>query len=248
MQHRHTLNLTRLDRWGYVAGGLALLAWGLGRRSLTRGSAAGLGGWLLYQAYTGNNPMFEPLGIRVNPQPEDADAHETIVHDEPIVIGKSADEVYRFWRDLNNLPRIAPKLKALEVLDQRHSRWHVQDPRGGTVQWEAEITRDEPGREIAWRTTHERQITHFGDVRFENAPGGRGSIVRVHLEYVSPAGSFGAAVASVTAESPRWMVKDALRRLKQLLETGEIATTQGQPSGRARQRPPAQTITYGEHA
>ena len=248
MQQRHPINLTRLDRWSYVAGGLALLAWGLRRRSLTRGGAAGLGGWLLYQAYTGNNPMFEPLGFRVNPQPEQADARETIVLDEQIAVGKPADEVYRFWRDLDNLPRIAPRLERLEGLDERHSRWHVQDPRGGTVHFEAEIIRDEPGREIAWRTTRERQITHFGDVRFENAPGGRGSIVRVHLEYVSPAGSFGAAVASVTAESPRWMVKDALRRLKQLLETGEIATTEGQPSGRARSRLPVHAATYGEHA
>jgi uncharacterized membrane protein len=248
MQRRHTLNLTRLDRWGYVAGGLALLAWGLGRRSLTRGGAAGLGGWLLYQAYTGNNPMLRPLRIRVNPRPEEADAAETIVLDEVIAIGKPPDEVYRFWREIDNLPRIAPRLRGLEVLDERRSRWRVQDPRGGTVHWEAEITRDEPGREIAWRTTREREITHFGDVRFEDAPGSRGSIVRVHLEYVSPAGALGAAVASVTAESPRWMVKDALRRLKQLLETGEIATTEGQPSGRARQQPHAHTTSHGEHA
>src|SRR6185503_241228 len=80
------LNLTRADRVGYLVGGIALLAWALRRPSWLRGSAAGVGGWLLYQAYTGSNPLFRPLGIRVNPRPADADAHETLVVEDAVTI------------------------------------------------------------------------------------------------------------------------------------------------------------------
>ena len=231
MPARDTINLTRMDRWGHVGAGLALLAWGLQRRSLARGGALGLGGWLLYQAYTGNNPMLTPLGIRVNRNPAESEAAETMIVEEAVTIGKPREEIYRFWRDLDNLKRFAPRLQNVEVLDERRSRWKVQGPHGGVVDWDSEITRDDPGREIAWRTTQDREITNFGSVSFVDAAGGRGTIVRVHLEYVSPAGSIGTAVARAMGQSPQRMVEEALHRLKQLLEAGEIATTAGQPAG-----------------
>ena len=76
---RERRNLTRVDRLGYIVGGMALMVWALRRPSWGRGAAGGMGGWLLYQAYTGDNPMFRPLGIRVNPQPAEPLAAETIV-------------------------------------------------------------------------------------------------------------------------------------------------------------------------
>jgi uncharacterized membrane protein len=231
MPTRDTINLTQIDRWGYVGAGLALLAWGLQRRTLARGGALGIGGWLLYQAYTGNNPMFKPLGIRVNRNPAESEASETILVDETITIGKPRADIYRFWRDLNNLNRFAPDLQSVEVLDERRSRWKVKGPHGGILEWDSEITRDDPEREIAWRTTHNREVTNFGSVSFVDAPGGRGTIVKVHLEYVPPAGSIGTAVARMMGQSPQRMVEEALHRLKQLLEAGEISTTAGQPAG-----------------
>lgn len=231
MRDRRSLNLTRVDRWGYVAGGLALLAWGLGRRDLAGAGLAGTGGWLLYQAYTGENPMFRPLGIRVNPEPAEPDATETIVVEETVTIGVPRQDVYRFWRDLGNLPRVAPQLRNLEMRDERRSFWRVDMPGGATVEWEAEITRDEPGRVLAWRTTRDRTLTHFGDVQFRDAPGNRGTTVAVHLEYVPPAGSLGTAVARMMGQAPRSLVRETLRRVRQLIETGEIPTTDGQPAG-----------------
>src|SRR6266850_6792267 len=106
-------NLTRVDRLGYVVGGLALIVWALRRPTLTRTGAAGLGGWLLYQGYTGSNPMLRPLGIRVNPQPADTDATETIVVEEAITISRPRDEVYAFCRRAENLPSY--KESAVEI-------------------------------------------------------------------------------------------------------------------------------------
>lgn len=87
-------NLMRADRVGYVAGGIALIVWALRRPSLPRAAAAGFGSWLLYQAYTGSNPMLRPLGIRVNQQPAEADVAETLVVEEAITISRPRDAVY----------------------------------------------------------------------------------------------------------------------------------------------------------
>lgn len=244
MRTRDRVNLMQVDRWGYVAAGMALLAWALRRRGVLGGGAGGVAAWLMYQAYTGNNPMFEPLDIRVNRRPSEADAKETIVIDDALTIGKPREEVYRFWRDLENLPRFAPWIRQVQVLDERRSHWEVEGPHGGSVQWESEITHDMPNEEIAWRTTANRSITNFGSVSFRDAPAGRGTIVRVHLEYVSPAGSFGAAVARLIGRAPQSMVEQSLRSLKQLLEVGEVATVQGQTSGRA----PAHSTQGGRDA
>jgi len=232
MRTRDRVNLMQVDRWGYVAAGVALLAWGLRRRGVLGGSAGGMAAWLMYQAYTGNNPMFEPLDIRVNRQPSAIDAKETIVVEDALTIGKPREEVYRFWRNLENLPRFAPHVLRVRVEDERRSYWEVEGPHGASVEWESEITRDTPNEEIEWRTTANRKIANFGSVSFRDAPAGRGTIVRVHLEYVSPAGSLGAAIARMIGRAPQSMVEQALRRLKQLLEAGEVATTQGQSSGR----------------
>jgi uncharacterized membrane protein len=119
VQHRPPANLTRADRMSYAAGGIGLIACALGRRGAAGFGAAGLGGWLLYQAYTGSTPMFKPLGVRVNRQPSEAGARETIVLDEVITVGRPREALYRFWRDLQALPRIAPRLREVTVTDDR---------------------------------------------------------------------------------------------------------------------------------
>jgi uncharacterized membrane protein len=235
MEAVHTkINLTKIDRFGMLAGGIALLGFGLSRvRTLTGGGAAGLGGYMLYQAYTGYNPMLTPLGIRVNQNPAEGTG-ETIVFDEAITINASAAQLYAFWREVDNLPRIAPRLRSVEKLDDKRSRWTVDGPRGVPIEWESEVTHVVPDREISWRTTHQDVLTHFGTVIFREATGGRGAVVGVHLEYVSPAGAVGTAIARIMGQSPQRLTKDALRNLKQLVEIGWITTTTGQPAGAQR--------------
>lgn len=226
MRIRDRVNLMQVDRWGYAAAGIALLAWGSRRRGLAGAGAGGLAAWLMYQAYTGNNPLFESLGIRVNRRPSETGVRETIAIEDALTVGKPREALYGFWRDLENLPRFAPFVRRVQVLDERRSYWEVEGPYGGSVEWESEITRDQPNEEIEWRTTADRKITHFGSVSFRDAPAGSGTIVRVHLEYVSPAGSLGAVLARLLGRAPQSMVEQALRNLKQLLE-GDAADTQG---------------------
>lgn len=200
------LNITRAERLGYVLGGVALMIWALRKPSARRAAAGGLGGWLLYQAYTGSNPMFKPLGIRVNPQPADPDVAETVVVEEAITISRPRAEVYAFCRQTENLP--APHDALLEV------------------------TRDDDGAELAWRGIRGEKVVHFGSLSFRDAPGGRGTIVGARFEYQPAGGSLGVALTHIMGRSPQRVMADSLRRARALLETGEVPTTSGQPTGR----------------
>jgi len=199
-------NLMRADRLGYVVGGVALIVWSLRRPSLWRAGAGGLGGWLLYQAYTGSNPMFKPLGIRVNSQPADPDVAETLVVEEAITISRPRADVFAFWQDRTNFPAI--------------------------TQGDIEVTREVTGEELAWRAMRGARMQHFGSLHLRDAPGARGTIVMARLEYQPAGGSLGAALARVTGSSPQRIVTESLRRARAILEAGEAPTTIGQPFGR----------------
>jgi uncharacterized membrane protein len=153
---------------------------------------------------------------------------------QAVTINRSPEDLYRFWRDLQNLPRFMKHLESVRETGNRRSHWVAKAPAGRTVEWDAEITEDRPNELIAWRSLKGAGVDNIGSVRFERAPGGRGSIVRVEMRYNPPAGALGAAVARLFGENPEWQVKDDLRRFKQVIETGEIITTEGQPAGRAR--------------
>ena len=188
----------RSDRLGYVVGGAALIAWALRRPSLARAAAAGLGGWLLYQAYTGSTPVLKPLGIRVNRRPAEATLAETIVVKEAITIARPRDEVYAFWQRRENLPL--------------------------TSDGELELTREAPGEELGWRVMRGEKLLRFGSLTLRDAPAGLGTIVTAHVEYVPRGGSLGAALALVTGRSPQRVVVDSLRRARSLLEAQEQPT------------------------
>src|SRR5262245_20264349 len=152
---------------------------------------------------------------------------------EAITISRSPEELYRFWRDSQNLPRFMKHLESVQATGDKRSHWVAKAPAGTTVEWDAEITQDRPNELIAWRSLDGGDVDNVGSVRFERAPGGRGTVVKVNMRYSPPAGVIGAGVARLFGEAPEWQIKDDLRRLKQVMETGEIITTEGQPAGRA---------------
>lgn len=141
---------------------------------------------------------------------------------EAITIMQEPEAIYRFWRDLENLPRFMRHLESVKTLDERRSRWRAAGPAGAHVEWEAEITADAPGSRIAWRSLPGATVENDGEVRFAPAPAGRGTEVRVTLRYRPPAGALGAAAARLFGKAPEQEVPGELRRLKQLLETGEV--------------------------
>ena len=149
-----------------------------------------------------------------------------------IAINKSPEECYRFWRSFENLPRFMQSLESVRQLDERCSRWVAKGPMATRLEWTSEITADRPGEEIAWRTLEDSGAANAGCVKFEVAPAGRGTIVRVSLHYSPFGGTLGQGLVRLLGQDPQSRIREDLRRFKQVMETGEIPTTLGQPAGR----------------
>ncbi|MDB6028346.1 MAG: cyclase/dehydrase, partial [Verrucomicrobiales bacterium] len=150
-----------------------------------------------------------------------------------IIVERSAEDLFEFWRHFERLPVIMNHLESVEMLGHNRSRWVAKAPAGMHVEWDAEIINEHPNELIAWRSLEGADVENAGTVRFQPAPGGRGTLVKVDLEYIPPAGVIGAKIAKLFGESPEKQITVDLRRFKQLMETGEIARTEGQPAGRA---------------
>ena len=152
--------------------------------------------------------------------------------EKSVVINKPPEECYRFWRNLENLPRFLKRVESVRPIDERRSHWVAKGPAATKVEWESEITEDRPNEKLTWRTLDGTDVTHAGSVIFERAPGGRGTVVRVSMHYSPAGGRFTARLSTVLGDDPHMTVKEDLRRFKQVLEAGEIPTTRGQPTGR----------------
>ncbi len=147
-------------------------------------------------------------------------------------VNQSPEACYRFWRDFENFPRFMQHVEAVQVIDATRSHWQVRGPFRQHLNWEAELSSDVPGQQLGWRTRAGADIAHAGIVRFSPAPGQRGTRIEVDMEYHAPLGKAGVMLARMTGEEPSQQLNEDLRRFKQLIETGEIPTTIGQPAGR----------------
>jgi len=165
-------------------------------------------------------------------------------------VRRDPQEVYAFWRHLEQLPRFMAHVEAVAPITATRSRWTVNAPFGRTVQWVAEITRDEPGRELSWRSISGADVTNSGTVQFAPAPGDQGTEVTVRISYRVPGGRLGRALARWAGEEPHQQLDDDLRRFKQVLETGDVVVSEGAPAGkRAREefpQHPARPLTPQE--
>jgi uncharacterized membrane protein len=141
-----------------------------------------------------------------------------------VTIRCSPEDAYRFWRDLDNLPRFVDHICSVEKIDERHSRWVMSGPGGVEVTWQVEITEDRPNELIDWQaaTSERKMLGHGGRVTFTRAPRNRGTEVRLTIWHARPASLFGQALTRVADVGIEQQVESDLRRFKQLLETGEI--------------------------
>src|SRR5262249_30590570 len=144
---------------------------------------------------------------------------------------RSPEELYRFWRNFENLPRFMHNLVSVTSAGNR-SHWVARGPLGMHAEWDAEIITEEPNRLIGWRSLEGSEVATAGSVHFEPAPGGRGTQVRIEMKYDPPAGKVGTLIAKLFGESPDRQIQDDLRRFKQLMEAGEIPTVEGHPAWR----------------
>jgi uncharacterized membrane protein len=154
---------------------------------------------------------------------------------ESITIRRPRAEVYAFWHDFRNLPRFMYHLREVSTDGDGRSHWVANAPIG-SVEWDAELFRDVPNEQIAWRSVEGSSVHHSGVVHFSDAPGDRGTEIHVDLSYSAPGGPIGLALAKLLGEEPRQQVKDDLRRFKQVMETGEVVRSDGSPEGQTARR------------
>lgn len=227
--HQRSVNVGNNERLASALGGSALVLFGLLRRSLPGLLLATAGGALVYRGLTGYCPLNARLGRNT------ADLRDLTVRvEKSVTIARPVAEIFAFWRNLENLPRFMNHVQSVTV-DKAHperSHWVVKAPMGQSVEWDAELCGERENEHLAWRAVQNAEVPNEGIVRFRPAPGGRGTEVSVFLRYDPPAGRLGVVIAKLLGEEPELQLSDDLNRLKQLLETGEIATTEGQPRGR----------------
>jgi len=226
-----TVNVGRTERVFSLLTGLGLMSYLVLRRprsSLPLGICAG---YMTYRGATGRDFAYQAMGIaRIQ-----ENGHDGIYVQHSITVNRPRDELYRIWRNFENLPRFMKHLASVdadEASDRKHSHWITKGPLGRQIEWDSEVTEDCENELLAWQSLPGSIVESRGRVEFMDAPGGRGTILHVDMQYLPLGGSVGAAFAKLFGDEPGQQVRDDLRAFKQIIETGEIATTRGQPSGR----------------
>ena len=232
------VNLSPAERGVSITLGAALLAFALAQRRARTGAPLGLlGAYVAFRGISGHCALYEALDLAGDEAyPEDdrlsAGRHRDASVDVALTIARPVDDVYAFWRRLENLPRFLHSVHKVTEIDETRSRWEADVPEVGHVSWDAEILEDRPGELIAWRSLRGSEVHHSGAVSFRPAPGGRGTEVRLEMEPFSRGGRLSRLLARMVGWGTGRAVEEDLRRLKQILEAGEAPTVEGQPSGR----------------
>jgi uncharacterized membrane protein len=212
---------SELSQWIPLIAGGTLIAFGIGSRSKFGAALAVVGGGIVLNGVRRSGPMDGLAAI--------GQKHEGFLVRKTTSIGRPPEYLYRFWRKFQNLPNVMKHLESVEEIDHVRSHWVAKAPAGRTVEWDAIIEVDEPNRRIVWRSVENADVDNAGSVEF--LPGPRGTEVKVELQYRPPAGVLGKAIATMFMEEPSMQIAEDLHRFKQLMEAGEVSTTEGQPSG-----------------
>jgi uncharacterized membrane protein len=233
-------NIAGAERWATAIGGAALAVYGLKRirdeRSMPGAMITAAASALIARSATGFCPAYAAAGINTAERQyntrEALGGRRGVAVDEAVTINRPASELYRFWRNFSELPRFMNHLVSVSCSrDQRFSHWVAKAPAGRTVEWDARVINDVPNELIGWRTLGKADVVSAGSVRFIEMDRGRGTQVRVHLQYEPPIGKLGATVAWLLGHEPSQTIREDLRRFKQIMEAGEVPTTKGQPRG-----------------
>ena len=214
------------ERWASIIGGGAMVLFGLQQRSLRGVLTAIAGGSLAYHGAQGEKSLPDVVTNAVG-------LNKVIRAERTVTINKPAAELYAYWHDFANLPTFMKHVQSVTVMDMRRSHWVAKAPMGQSIEWDADIIDDRPNELIAWASIEGADVDNSGFVRFKPVPGNRGTEVKVVIEYNPPGGVLGSALAKLFGEEPEQQIGDELNRFKQLMEAGEIATTEGQPAGRS---------------
>lgn len=218
------VNVNPWERFGSM-----LLGSGMVLSGLMRGRGRGLvmallGGGMVYRGMTGHSYLYDALGIDTTThKPSTAvSAQQGYKFETRIAVQRSPEDLFRFWRKLENLPTIMKHLISVQQTDERRSHWVAQGLFGSTLEWDAEINNERENELIAWRSLEGSQVDTAGSVHFERLPNGQGTMLRISLKYNPPAGKVGANLAGLLGSGLEDQLREDLVRFKQIMEAGEI--------------------------
>lgn len=234
IKKQHTRNVGELERGASVLIGTGMLWKGIRSRSLS-GMGLALGGLaLLQRGATGYCYTYAATGVNTARQPGDASIpYESGIRiDKSVTINRPRPEVFAFWRKLENLPSFMQYLQSVSEYGSRRSHWVTQGVAGKSLEWDAEIIHEVENELIGWRSLEGASVDNAGSVRFEDAPGGRGTLLKVSLQYSPPGGAVGAFLAKLLGQDAGQQVETDLKHFKTIMEAGELPTSSGQSSGR----------------
>jgi len=212
-----------IQQWAMLATAAAMLGYGVSRPSRHGVVLAAAAVPLAYRGVMGQWPLSSRDGpvTNGNTRAALADDRGTNVR-ESIRLERPIGEVYQFWRQLENLPQFMPHLVRVDQLDNGRSHWVAKGPGGVNVEWDAEIINEVRDQVIAWRSLPGADVVTAGAVTFAPVRGGRTTQLTVNLQYEPPAGRAGVLVATISGREPSQTIREDLRRVKQMLEAGEI--------------------------
>lgn len=219
-------NVGSIERLASATLGGALVGYGIRRLDLKGVLIAITGELLIQRGWTGYCRIYAALGI--NTRKEEGSIASVrhgrgIKIDRHIRINSSPEKVYGFWRNFENLPLFMGHLKSVKLVGENRFHWIARAPAGMTVEWDAEVYREDPPEMISWRSLENSDVNHAGSVHFSSVSGNGGTEVRVELNYEPPLGkAIGGVASKLFLEEPDKQVEDALKRFKHLMETGEI--------------------------
>jgi uncharacterized membrane protein len=227
------VNVGPTERLISMVGGGLLGLYGLSRRSSGGLLLAGTGAALAFRGATGHCHVYQSLGVSSASHRERTavPSGQGIKIEESVTILRSQEELFGFWRRLENLPRVMHHLCSVQELGGNRSHW-VAKGLTGNVEWDAEIITERPNELIGWKSLDDSEVDTAGSVHFRPAPGNRGTEVKVVLSYNPPAGQVGATIAWLAGHDPESQIREDLRAFKRLMETGTVPTTEGQSRGK----------------
>ena len=218
------VNVGEGERYGSLLGGAVLVAAGLSRRSLPGLLLAALGGAFIVRGMAGHCRLYDSIGVSTAAQRRsgvpDQTGHKI---EKTIFIARPPGDLFRFWRNLENLPGFMKNIESVRVHDDLRSHWVVKGPGGHRLEWDAEIVNEHPGEMISWQTLPGADVQSAGTVRFTPADNGRSTLLRVVLEFHPPGGALGTRVARFFGKDPAGQLDQDLARLKQIIESHDVS-------------------------
>jgi uncharacterized membrane protein len=203
---------------GAAGGSLIALA---SRKGGLFGALLGLGGaFLLFKAV--QNGRSQPKRL-----PSTSVSGRDVHLSSSVVVDRPARDIYDFWRDFSNLPRVMSFLEEVRPEEGNVSHWVARVPAGPSLEWDSEVIEDLPGHRLSWRSLEGSEINTWGSVIFEPRADGKGTEVSVTLNFNPPGNSAGNAAAHFLKGLESSVLSNNMRNLKAHLEGGTTALHSG---------------------